>query len=213
MPKYGLALMVRNEAESVERCLASVKPYIGAATVIDTGSTDGTMDLVHKALDGIEHWLPERPWVDFGHNRSELMEAARGSAEWLILSDADMEWEIDPSFEPDPSVDAYGILLGDPHGFSWRLPLLVRGDLPWRFREPVHAYLDLDRPYVTVPTDAVRMTMFGDRTSDAKTQGQYDALKAALDKAPDDPRKTFYLAQTARELGREIGRASCRERV
>ena len=115
--------------------LASAKPYICAATIVDTGSTDDTP----KRIKAAGWQVHKRPWVNFGHNRSEAFALARGTADWLLALDADMTVEIDADFEPDPAVAAYLIEMGD-SGMSWRLPLLLRGDLPWESRGAVHEY-------------------------------------------------------------------------
>ena len=75
----------------IRRCLASVRPWIDAWAIVDTGSTDGTQDLVREALAGIPGELFERPWVDFGHNRSEAIALAERRSDYLLFLDADEE--------------------------------------------------------------------------------------------------------------------------
>ena len=66
----------RDEAEVVDRCLASVRPLIDTWTVVDTGSVDDTVARIEAAVGGLPGRLLEEPWVDFGHNRSSLMRHA-----------------------------------------------------------------------------------------------------------------------------------------
>jgi hypothetical protein len=49
--RIGLAMIVRNEAHIIERCLGSVRSLIDTWTIVDTGSTDNTIDLV-SAVSG-----------------------------------------------------------------------------------------------------------------------------------------------------------------
>jgi hypothetical protein len=200
---YGLVMIVKDGAADLPRCLASVRPLISHWTIIDTGSTDGTQDLIKAILNDIPGELIERPWVNFGVNRSEAFEAARGTADWLIASDADMTWEIDPDFDPDPSVDAYMIEMGRYVSYSYRLPLLLRGNLPWRSIGACHEYTALpDRWYHGTPTDKVRLDMGPqNRSSPEKTRWHAQLLKADLKRDPSNPRTVFYLAQTYREMG------------
>lgn len=192
----ALVAIVKDEARYVGRMIASAAPFASRTILVDTGSTDDTIRIAREA--GAE--VQERAWVDFGTSRSELLELARGSADWLLTLDADMTVEIDPDFEPDPAVEAYLIRLSL-NGLNWRLPLLVRGDLPWRSVGVVHEYLALpDRQYVGVQTDKVRVTV-EDRSSPAKSKWHAELLQAALARDPDDPRTVFYLAQTYRDLG------------
>ena len=86
-------MIVRDERATIERCIASVEGLIDCWTICDTGSRDGTADLIEARLERFPGTLHRRPWKDFGHNRSELMKLARGSAEYLLLLDADMTVE------------------------------------------------------------------------------------------------------------------------
>ncbi len=199
---FGLVAIVKDEAATIEACLASLRPHISAWTVVDTGSKDGTRAIIRDRLDGIPGKVYTRRWVNFGVNRSAAFALARGSADWLIATDADMTWEIDPDFEPDPRVEAYMIELHN-EGMSYRLPLLLRGDLPWQSFGAVHEYTGFpNRPYSSAPTDKVRVTLGADRSSVAKTAWQAGMLEADMKRNPIDARTVFYLAQTYRELGR-----------
>src|SRR5690348_5608822 len=66
-----LSMIVKNEAPVIERCLRSVKPYVHAWAVSDTGSTDGTQDIIRKFMADLPGELIERPWVDFSANRND----------------------------------------------------------------------------------------------------------------------------------------------
>lgn len=204
----GAVLIVKNEAANIERCLASaIAAGVTVATIVDTGSTDDTMALVRTACAGIDLRLSSSPFVSMGHNRSEAFALARGSADWLIALDADMTVEIDAGFVPDPAIEAYQIEMRD-GGWSWRLPLLLRGDLSWRSIGAYHEYTALpDRAFVGAPTDAVRVHFPSTPTSIAKRHWQAGLLETYLAEHPDDERTLFYVAQTRRELGDPRARA------
>lgn len=193
----GVVAIVRNEIENIDRLLDCVGESV--ATICDTGSDDGTIERIESC--GIA--VHRIPFVNFGQARSEAFALARGTAEWLIATDADMTWEIDPDFEPDPAVDCYMLKMGGPD-FEYRLPLLLRGDLPWESRGAVHEFTCLpDRPYVGQPTDKVRIANHGmARTSAEKSAWHLSLLEADLRDNPDNARTVFYLAQTLRDLGR-----------
>jgi glycosyltransferase involved in cell wall biosynthesis len=80
-PAICLNMIVRNEAHIVREVLDAVAPYISAWVIVDTGSDDGTQDLIraHMSGHGIPGELHERPWRDFGHNRSEALTWPRGT--------------------------------------------------------------------------------------------------------------------------------------
>ncbi|HEX3250433.1 MAG TPA: glycosyltransferase, partial [Pyrinomonadaceae bacterium] len=84
-----LNMIVRNEAAVIERCLNSVKGFIDHWVIVDTGSTDGTQQLIRQCMRNLPGELIERPWIDFAHNRSEALEFARGKSDYVFVIDAD----------------------------------------------------------------------------------------------------------------------------
>lgn len=89
MTTVGLCMIVKDEGPIIERCLASVRNHIDHWLIIDTGSTDGTPALVRRALADVPGQLYERPFVDFGYNRTEAVQAARVGADYTLVLDAD----------------------------------------------------------------------------------------------------------------------------
>ena len=201
MATLGLVLMVKDAGPSLAANLATIRPHISYWTVLDTGSTDGTQDVVREALAGIPGQLNEEPFVDFGTTRSRAFGLARGTADWLLASDADMRWEIDEGWEPGADVEALMVRMGG-DAFEWRLPLVLRGDLPWVSIGVVHEFTALADGSIgrRAPTDAFRVA-YPDGSSPAKTKRYAKLLDAALKKDPTNPRTVFYAAQTHRELG------------
>lgn len=82
-------MIVRNECRVIERCLDSIKGFIDHWVIVDTGSTDGTQQLIRQCLRDIPGDLIERPWVNFGYNRTEALEFARGKSDYVFVIDAD----------------------------------------------------------------------------------------------------------------------------
>ena len=73
-----LNMIVKNEIAVIARCLESVKSFIDYWVIVDTGSTDGTQAMIQSIMQDIPGELHERPWRDFGFNRTEAAELARG---------------------------------------------------------------------------------------------------------------------------------------
>src|SRR5258708_9713159 len=84
-----LNMIVKNEAPVIRRCLDSVRPLIDHWVIVDTGSTDGTRDIIRDCLRDVPGELHERPWKNFAHNRNEALALARGHGDYVFLIDAD----------------------------------------------------------------------------------------------------------------------------
>ncbi|NKI36467.1 glycosyltransferase [Wenzhouxiangella sp. XN79A] len=209
MPEICLVMIVRDEAHVIERSLRSVMPLIGRWCIVDTGSTDRTPTIIEAALAGLPGALHHRPWIDFGHNRSEAMRLARGQGDWLLLIDADEELVIDPPFVLPESdgVDAWQILQRPGNtATEFHLPRLLRADRPWRFEGVLHEYLACDVPFRQSTLEGLSQIGHFDSARNRQPQRQKylkdaDVLKKALEREPDHSRYQFYLAQSLRDAG------------
>ena len=85
-PGVSLCMIVKNEERFLEACLESVKDYVDEINIVDTGSTDRTLEIARRYTDRIEH----REWRgDFSWARNEAIEMA--TKRWIIVLDADEE--------------------------------------------------------------------------------------------------------------------------
>ncbi len=211
-PHIGLCMIVRDEAAIVERCLHSVIGLVDTWTICDTGSTDETPRIIERTLDGLAGQLHHTRWVDFGHNRSELMSLARGSADYLLLLDADMTIE-QPAPLPELGADAY--LLREVGPLDFGVLRLVDGDRHWWYEGATHEYLCTDGQITQAELPALLVKHHADGSSrERKLLRDIGLLKRehAADNA--SPRTAFYLAQTYRDLGhREAAIRWYRKRV
>ena len=87
MKTVSLVMIVRDEAATIQRCLASVKPWIDHWAITDTGSVDQTREIIKEELASIPGELHEIPWTNFGQARSTSMAFARGKADYHLLLD------------------------------------------------------------------------------------------------------------------------------
>ena len=78
-PGVILVMIVRNEENVIEPCLASARPWIDWLVLCDTGSVDRTMDLVTAfcTRTGLPLTLDQQEWKDFGHNRTLSIQLAQ----------------------------------------------------------------------------------------------------------------------------------------
>ncbi len=82
----SLCMIVRNEERFLEACLASVRDAVDEINVVDTGSTDRTVEIARAFGAKVEF----RAWRDdFGWARNESL--AMATRRWTIVLDADEE--------------------------------------------------------------------------------------------------------------------------
>lgn len=76
-----LCMIVKNESAILHKCFGSIVKYIDYWIISDTGSTDGTQELIQQYFKeyNIPGELYQDKWVDFGYNRSLVFEKARYS--------------------------------------------------------------------------------------------------------------------------------------
>ena len=196
----GLAMIVRDEAEVIERCIDSVREHIDYWVICDTGSVDGTQDVIRKALADVPGELHEREWVDFGHNRTELMKLARGKADYLLLLDADWTITVEPGALDHLAADSY--MVRHSGEFEFHNKRLVRGDRDWWFVGAAHEYIESEGEETVERLEGVVIDHWADGGA-RKGRWTRDAelLQAEIDSEPENARAVFYLAQTYRDLG------------
>jgi glycosyltransferase involved in cell wall biosynthesis len=83
-PTISLCMIVKNEERVLDACLTSVKPYVDEIVLVDTGSTDRTVEIAQAHGVKLFHF----PWInDFSAARNVSLEHATG--DWLFWMDAD----------------------------------------------------------------------------------------------------------------------------
>lgn len=144
-------MIVRNAEATLGRCLSSVSNVVNEINIIDTGSTDETINIARKYTDRIFHFK----WVDhFAEARNFSFEKA--TKEYILWLDADdvimekdqkqlMDLKKTLSSEVD-SVSMNYILGFDDYGnvrSSIRRNRLVKREKQFKWRGVVHEYLEV----------------------------------------------------------------------
>ncbi|MCA3185482.1 MAG: glycosyltransferase family 2 protein [Cupriavidus sp.] len=204
-----LNMIVKDEAPVIERCLASVKPWIDHWVIVDTGSGDGTQDVIRRYMADLPGTLHERPWRNFGHNRNEAMALAResmsGADDYLLCIDADETLRMASGFRwPDLRADGYQFRC-ELDGWQYLRNALVRARQPWRWEGVLHEFLTQDTAHTwqALPQATIVVARDGARARDPQTYLRDIAtLEHAIRDEPANTRYRFYLAQSYRDAGK-----------
>jgi glycosyltransferase involved in cell wall biosynthesis len=110
-PRLSLCMIVKNEEQNLNRCLHSAAKIVDQIVIVDTGSTDRTVEIARSYQAEIYY----HPWQgDFSEARNESLKYATG--DWILVLDADDELEPESASQIRPLIatteyDALGIII------------------------------------------------------------------------------------------------------
>lgn len=214
--KIGLSMIVRDERTTLERCLDSVFfQDVRYAYILDTGSTDGTLELLEglKAkFKDVQFVWGRGEFIDFAQARNLALEGLRANFEvdYALIMDADHTFSGDRwALAEDARCGADVVMIKHRYaGIHYQKPVLLRlrPDLHWQ--SPIHEYPVYDeqrwpitkviaaRSSVIVHTDGFRSRING------QEKFRRDAQMALNDWVVNNrPRSLFYAAQSFRDAG------------
>ena len=208
----SFALMVKNEKEHLDRCLKSVQPFNAEIVVLDTGSSDNTVDIAKKFTDQVFH----QKWQDdFSLHRNKSFSLANG--DWIFQIDADEEIVFEDERAPHvfleyikqlpPEITAVGFPLRDfrPSTNTYAAEFDVarcfrRGTVT--YNRKIHNRPDFSGSIVYF--DALYLRHYGyDLTEEqrkVKAQRTIRLLLESIAEDPSDSESYFYLCQSYKQL-------------
>ena len=208
-------MMVKNEARGIEKTLLSVKDHVDKIVILDTGSTDDTVDIVHRvfAENAIDGKIVVEKFVDYSTTRNRALALADecgyiftlmfSGDEYLengaelrafLETKRDSKSPFDEAFHTNVSL-----------GCIYPSTRITRCQSGWKYSGVTHEYIS--KPNHPLP---VHMTpglivhewhQQTDEENNRKWRRDEKLLLRELKKHPDDVRTVFYLAQTYRCLG------------
>lgn len=206
MPTISLCMIVKNEEETLSRCLDCVRGIADEIIIADTGSTDGTKEIAKKYTDKIYDYK----WTDdFSAARNFSYEkATMDYILWLdaddILLENDRTRFLQLKKDLDENVDAvmmrYNIdfdSYGNPAFFYYRERLTKRS-CGFKWAEPVHECLQVGGNIINSDI-CITHKKIG-KTEKGRNLVIYDKLLS--DGKELSPRGQYYYARELMENGR-----------
>lgn len=213
MGKLALNFICKDESPVIENMLESAKDIVDLIVVNDTGSTDGTQQIIKNFGEkyGIPTYVFERPFDDFENSRNHAMQKLRDVVKELNWNadqvhgfwfDCDETLVIDSKFNKAQfTKDLYMIntYIGQ---MKYTRNTFFKVSKPFRWYGPVHEFIVCDDQNITsglaenIHVD-VKMTgnsWLGDIAE--KYASHSYKLEAYINKNRQDPRWIFYTAQS-----------------
>lgn len=211
--KLVLTQIMKNESHVAKRMLDSIKSIVDGICVVDTGSTDDSIEIVKKwgEENGIETYVFERPFDNFENSRNYSFEKAReiflskkdGHRYYNFWLDFDEQLVIDKTFNKQSiNRDLYMFNTAIGH-MKYTRNEMVRLDMDFSFYGPIHEYII--PPKDTKITSDVLQGVMVDVKMDGGSwkedlQMKYISHAHVLEKYISnnrkDPRWIFYTAQS-----------------
>ncbi len=204
-------MIVKNEERFLEQCLRSVQGIVDEICIVDTGSTDKTIEIARAFGARVE----AREWRnDFAWARNEAIGMA--TFRWIVMLDADEELKPDsrPALEAlkSTAAETTGVWIrcynksDDYQGTGDMSHALVRifpNNERVRFRGMIHEFVTLDGnnnglPAVNAPISIVHHGYLKEVVeSRDKAKRNFEIVMAAAQADPSDPFNWFNVGSTA----------------
>lgn len=201
-PAISVCMMVKNEEKRLPAALASVKDWVDEIIVVDTGSTDRTVEIAESFGAKIYH----HPWeYDFAKHRNQTLQYATG--DWLFVLDADEELDqasgpvLRTLAEAPPNVHCFLFELYNsmPYGGDTMLmhPRLFRNRVGFHYQGKVH-----NRPMITGPIVSTKVKLYhygyneDTSTMEAKHERRVLMIRKWVEDEPESYHARSYLAHT-----------------
>jgi len=201
-----LCIMVKNAGPQFEEMLTANLSIIDRWTILDTGSTDNTIDIINKVLVGKKRGeLFQEPFINFKDSRNRCLDLAGTSCKFILMLDD--TYVIEGKF-----MDFLNTVRGDQLSDSFSLIIksddveygsnrLIKSYTGLRYKYKIHEIIDdKNNINIIIPKEISfindrRFDYMEERTMNRK-EDDLKLLYEEMEENPTDPRSYYYLAQT-----------------
>lgn len=212
--KLALNFICKNESQVIERMLNSNKPIVDLVVCNDTGSTDGTQDIIKKwgQDNNIPTYVFERPFDDFEKSRNHAMQKLRDVVDELGWNpdsvhgywiDCDEQLVIHDNFSKSQFTKDLYMINTYINSMKYTRNTFFRVSKPYRWYGPIHEFIVCDDKNITSGLAEglhvnVKMDGFSwTQNIPAKYLSHAHVLEKYInDTNRQDPRWVFYTAQS-----------------
>jgi glycosyltransferase involved in cell wall biosynthesis len=210
--KLILTQIMKDESHVATRMLDSIKSIVDGICIVDTGSTDDSINIVKKwgEDNNIETHVFERPFDDFEKSRNFSIEKTRdiflnrndGHTYYSFWLDFDEQMIIDANFNKNSiNKDLYmfNVYIGQ---MKYTRNEMFKLEKPCKFYGPVHEFIICEDKNITSGLlDGIKVIVQMDGASwqgniSSKYLSHAHKLEAYIAENRQDPRWIFYTAQS-----------------
>ena len=210
-PNISLCMIVRNEETFIEQCLNSVQNLVDEIIIVDTGSTDTTLEKC-ESFESIKiyHYQWNNHFAD-----ARNYGLAKANGDWILCLDADEEMDLlnqgtvkDMMLRTKADIIQLPVLnyfgeklpVNRNHVFTYYQPRLFRNHAGIQFKNRVHETLYYPKTINATETEQIPISIhhygYISEIEINKNKGQRNMqlLEMELEKIEEDPWIGYYLA-------------------
>jgi tetratricopeptide (TPR) repeat protein len=202
----NLCVMVKNGGKQFGEMLEANMKYIDRWTILDTGSTDDTVETIKRVLVGKKPGeLYEEPFINFRDSRNRLLELAGTTCKYSIMLDDTYVLQGDlreflNEVRGDQFADSFSLYINS-DDVEYASNRIVVAESKLKYIYTIHEVIQkANNNNVIIPKDRSHII---DRDYDymktrtvVRKQKDLEMLYQELEENPNDPRPLYYLAQT-----------------
>lgn len=225
-PLLNLVIMIKNGVTVIERTLRAIHPYIDRWDVLDTGSSDGTQELIQRVMsepvskvtydletDSYQSVpdfvtpgkIHQAEFINFRDSRNQLLDLAGSQCTYtLMLDDSYVVNGCERLLKVltvgrERSIRSYSLRITT-DSICYPSERILSTEHHIRYKRRIHEIPDNPFPSVVIEDDSIFIYDVEDTSMAQRSKARYarDIEWLMLDfiDDPEDPRTMFYLART-----------------
>jgi hypothetical protein len=203
----NVCIMVKNGGDQFEEMLIKNLSIIDKWTILDTGSSDNTIDIINKVLVGNKDGnLYQEPFINFRDSRNRLLELAGKDCKFNIILDDTYVVEGNlrdflNDVRGDQRTSSFTIFIRDDDNISYGSNRIVKSQYELKYIHKIHEVItDNNNVNITIPEDVAHINDkdydYMKTRSDDRKELDFKLLFEELEENPFEPRTYYYLGQT-----------------
>lgn len=202
----NLCIMVKNAGPLFEEVLRENMKYADRWTVLDTGSTDETLDIINRVLVGKHRGaLHQEPFINFRDSRNRCLELASRACKYNIMLDdtyivrGDVRSFLE-TVRGDEFASSFSFYIKS-DDTEYTTNRVTRTELGLRYIFKIHEVIQSkDNVNVMIPREIAHLddlrAEYMEKRTMARKQYDLQLLLESIAEEPEQPRHLYYTAQT-----------------
>jgi predicted O-methyltransferase YrrM/tetratricopeptide (TPR) repeat protein len=202
----NICIMVKNAGPLFEEVLTKNLPYMDRWTILDTGSTDETIEIINKVLVGKKKGqLFQEPFINFGESRNRCLELAGTTCKFNIMLDDTYTLggylrDFLIYVRGDQISDSFSLYINQ-NDIEYASNRIFKSAKNLKYKYSIHEVIqDQDNMNVIIPNNQAHIYDIPSQEMAVRTslrkEKDIEMLLDEIKKNPFDPRPYYYLGQT-----------------